>query len=55
MTCRGIRSAKDDAQLAPHVIATTTTANASTKHPDAVQAGHPRPAVSTTAVVKFGK
>jgi hypothetical protein len=37
------------------VIATTTTANARTKHPDAVQAGRLRPAASTTAVVKFGK
>jgi hypothetical protein len=52
-TCRGIRSAKDDGQLAPHMIATTTTANAPTEHPDGVQAGHPRPAASIAAVVKF--
>jgi hypothetical protein len=55
MTCRGIRSSKGDGQLAPNVIATTTTANARTKHPDAVQGGRLRPAASTTAVVKFGK
>jgi hypothetical protein len=50
-----MRSAKDDGQLAPHMIATTTTPNARTKHPDGVQAGRPRPAASITAIVKFGK
>jgi hypothetical protein len=53
MTCRGMRSSKGDGQLAPHVIATTTTANGRTKHPDGVQAGRPRSAASTTAVVKL--
>ena len=50
-----MRSVKDDGQLAPHMIANTTTANARTEHPDGVQAGRPHPAASTTAAVKFGK
>jgi hypothetical protein len=37
VSCRGIRSSEGDGQLALHVITTTTTANARTKHPDGVQ------------------